>query len=196
MFALADANSFYASCELIHNPHLRKRPIIVLSNNDGVVVARNNYAKEVGIGWDPLFKIRELIAKHNIAVFSSHYRFYGEISGRMMTLLKSMAPDMEHYSIDEAFLDLSGIPNLDQYGRYIKEQVWQKLEIPMSIGIAPTKTLAKVANKHAKKSPNAGGVVALTTQRLIDVALQRTEIGDVWGIGRRYEERCKDAVRS
>jgi DNA polymerase V len=191
MIALADGNNFYVSCERLCHEHLRYRPCVVLSNNDGVVVARSNEAKALGIQWDPLFKIRHLIQQHNIAVFSSHYRFYGEVSGRMMHLLGSLVPDMEHYSIDEAFLDLTGIPNPDQYGRFIRDQVLQKLEIPMSIGIAPTKTLAKVANKLAKKSPKANGVVALTKPEWIDTALKRTAIEDVWGIGRRYAERCR-----
>lgn len=190
MIGLGDCNNFYVSCERLCREHLRYRPVVVLSNNDGVVVARSNEAKALGIKWDPLFKIRHLLKEHNIAVFSSHYRFYGEISGRIMSLLGSLVPDMEHYSIDEAFLDMTGIPDLAQYGRFMRETVLQELEIPVSIGIAPTKTLAKVANKLAKKSQKAQGVVALTKPEWIDHALKSTLVGDVWGIGHRYAERC------
>jgi DNA polymerase V len=186
-FALVDCNSFYASCEKVFAPALATRPVVVLSNNDGCIVALSGEAKALGIPMGkPLFQCQDIIRRHNVAVFSSNYALYGDLSARVMTTLGQFAPSMEIYSIDEAFLDLTGMPDaLTPYARRIRQTVRQWTGIPVSIGIGPTKTLAKIANRLSKDTPALSGVLDLTGQDL-DALLAKVTIGDVWGIGRRY----------
>lgn len=192
VFTIVDANSFFCSCERLINPFLKGKPVIVLSNNDGMVVARSNEAKALGIEWDAYHLIRDKVRYYDIQVFSSNYPLYAEISGRVMAVLKDFAPRMEVYSCDEAFLDLTGIDNLDAYGRLIRETVMQYCGIPVSVGIAKTKTLAKLANRIAKKSPKVkSGVLNLVDSPYIDQALKRVEARDVWGVGRRWSEALR-----
>ena len=164
IFALVDCNNFYASCERVFQPSLQHRPVVVLSNNDGCIVARSNEAKALGIGMGtPYFKVKEMIEKNKVAVFSSNYTLYADMSNRVMQTLRPFAPEMEIYSIDEAFLGLDGIQEpLDSYGRAIRKTVLQWTGMPVSVGIAKTKTLAKIANHLAKKSVKAQGVLDLT----------------------------------
>jgi DNA polymerase V len=185
MLALCDCNSFYVSCETVFNPKLQGQPVIVLSNNDGCVVSRSPQARSLGIRvGEPLFKIRPLIQRYNVRVFSSNYTLYGDLSQRVMTTLATFTPELELYSIDEAFLNLEGFRHLDlsQYGRQIRKTVLKWTGIPLSIGIAPTKTLAKIAGNIAKNSPT--GVFILPAQP--DDILAEFPIGDIWGIGRNH----------
>lgn len=189
IIALVDCNNFYCSCERVFNPKLENRPVVVLSNNDGCVVARSNEAKALGIKMgEPAFKLGEFRQKHNLAILSSNYTLYGDMSQRVMQCLAEYTPDLEIYSIDEAFLDFSGFTHRDlaAYSREIKQKIQQYTGIPISIGIATTKTLAKVANRIAKKSNKAKGVLNLVDSPYLDLALQRTEVGDVWGVGSSY----------
>lgn len=189
IIALVDCNNFYCSCERVFNPKLENRPVVVLSNNDGCVVARSNEAKALGIKMgEPAFKLREFREKHNLAILSSNYSLYGDMSQRVMQCLAEYTPSLEIYSIDEAFLDFSGFTHKDltAYSCEIKRKVQQYTGIPISIGIATTKTLAKVANRIAKKSNKAKGVLDLVDSPYLDLALQRTEVGDVWGVGSSF----------
>jgi len=190
VFALVDFNNFYASCERVFNPALKKRPVIVLSNNDGCVVARSSEAKEIGIPFAaPYFKIKSLAMKHNVAVFSSNYSLYADMSHRVMTILAAYSPEVEVYSIDEAFLSPSGMSrNLYEYGRDIRETVMRCTGLPVSVGIAPTKTLAKAAAHLAKKDPLCGGVFDMTMNDRVKY-LEKISVGSIWGIGRKYAEK-------
>lgn len=194
MLALVDCNSFYASCETVFRPDLRGRPIVVLSNNDGCIVARNRQAKALGIpGFGAYFKIAEQLQQHGVAVFSSNYELYGDLSQRVMSCLRTFAPEVEIYSIDEAFLSLEGFTgDLVAYGRAMRRTVWRHVRIPVSVGIAPTKTLAKVANHLAKGSPEYDGVCMLASAQQQQAALRRFPLGEVWGIGRRLETQLKE----
>ena len=186
-FALVDCNNFYASCERIFNPKLIGRSIVVLSNNDGCIIARSAEAKALGIRMgEPYFKAKQVIKKNNVKVFSSNYALYGDISQRVMETLSTFSPDVEIYSIDEAFLGFNGFKNyeLNTYCRYIREKVKKWVGIPVSIGLSETKTLAKIANHLAKKNLNYEGVCILKNKFSIDKALRETEINNVWGIGR------------
>ncbi len=187
--ALIDANNFYCSCERVFNPKLRNRPVVVLSNNDGCVVSRSNEAKALGIRMAvPAFQVEEIIARHGVHVFSSNYELYGDLSNRMMDLLEEASGEVERYSIDEAFVRLEArdYSQLEAVGREIRRQVRRQLGIPVSVGIAETKTLAKVAAHHAKTLPELDGVFNLAeTPYLREAALRRTPIGEVWGIGPR-----------
>ena len=189
-FALVDCNNFYASCERLFQPLLRGRPVVVLSNNDGCVIARSSEAKSLGVGMGaPMFKIRKLVEEHDIAVCSSNYALYGDISERVMSVLGSSAPVHEIYSIDECFLDLDrlAVPDLTDWCRHLREQTLQWTGIPVSVGVGQTKTLAKLANRLAKTSAKAGGVLDLVHHpHWIDAALRKTPVGDVWGVGRRW----------
>ncbi|ARS35779.1 Y-family DNA polymerase [Pontibacter actiniarum] len=192
LFALVDCNNFYASCERVFNPTLEGNPIVVLSNNDGCIIARSNEAKELGLKMgQPLFEVRELVEKHRVQVFSSNYELYGDMSARVVETLSRFSPHVEVYSIDESFLDLGNFFQVDlpAYAREIRETVRQWLGMPVAVGVAPTKTLAKLANRIAKKSPKADGVLVLTEERHIEAALKRTAAGDVWGIGGRYARK-------
>lgn len=192
MIALVDCNNFYASCERAFNPNWNNRPVVVLSNNDGCVIARSNEAKALGIKMGvPAYQIKNEIERYGIGVFSSNYTLYGDMSNRVMTMLSSYSPNIEVYSIDECFLDFSGFERYDlkEYGEEIIRTVSKRTGIPVSMGIAPTKTLAKVANKFAKKYKGYKGVCIIDTEEKRIEALKRTEIGDVWGIGHRYTKR-------
>lgn len=197
MYALVDCNSFYASCEAVFQPHLKDKPIVVLSNNDGMVVAKNKQAKALGLDLGaPYFEIKDILKKHNVHAFSSNYTLYGDMSRRVMDTLRELTSDVEVYSIDEAFLDLSGFLNRDllAYGTEMRETVMKWTGIPVSIGIAPTKTLTKVANKIGKKST---GVVLLDTPEKLDAALADFPIEDIWGIGsRRYRMLFAMGIRT
>jgi len=187
--AIVDCNNFYVSCERVFNPRLAGKPVVVLSNNDGCVVARSNEAKALGIKMGvPVFQISSLIKTHGVQVFSSNYALYADMSQRIMNTLSGFTPDIEIYSIDEAFLDLSQFKRYDltDYGHKIRSTIKQWTGIPVSIGIAETKTLAKIANKIAKKSVKAEGVLNLTVSPYLNRALEITDVGDVWGIGRSY----------
>ena len=195
IFALVDCNNFYASCERVFRPDLEGRPIVVLSNNDGCVVARSNEVKALGVPMAvPYFKVRDVLHAHNAAVFSSNYELYGDMSSRVMTVLGQFCPDVEVYSIDEAFLGLDGFETWDveAYMRKVRATVKRWTGIPVSVGVAPTKTLAKLGAERAKKDAHHGGVLVLDTPQAIDSALSHTPVGDVWGVGRRWSQRFED----
>jgi len=186
--ALIDCNNFYASCERIFNPKLIGKPIVVLSNNDGCIIARSKEAKKLGIKMgEPYFKAKNIIEKNKVEVFSSNYSLYGDISQRVMETLSSFSSEVEIYSIDEAFLGLNGFENyeLQTYCNHIRQTINKWVGIPVSIGVGPTKTLSKIANNLAKKNSNYKGVCILENKIEIKKALQQTSIEDVWGIGRR-----------
>lgn len=194
MFALADCNNFYASCERLFAPHLEGRPVVVLSNNDGCVIARSNEAKALGIGMgEPAFKRQTFFATHGVRVFSSNYTLYGDMSARVMRVLDGFSPDVERYSIDEAFLLFRAIDSdtLVRIAHDIRETVLKWTGIPVCVGLARTKTLAKVANRIAKKAPESGGVWLLERPDEIERHLARVDVADVWGIGRRYARFLK-----
>jgi len=184
--ALIDCNSFYVSCERLFNPKIRKKPVVVLSNNDGCIISRSTEAKALGIKMgEPYFKAKDIIIKNKVEVFSSNYSLYGDLSRRVMRTLKRFNSAIEIYSIDEAFLDLSNFPDneVESVGREIRETVLKWTGIPTSIGIAKTKTLSKVANHIAKKKKS--GVTSLIGIENIDPILEKVEINDVWGVGRQ-----------
>jgi len=184
--ALIDCNSFYVSCERLFNPKIRKKPVVVLSNNDGCIISRSNEAKTLGIKMgEPYFKARNIIVKNNVQVFSSNYSLYGDISRRVMRTLKRFNSEIEVYSIDEAFLDLSNFSDdeVEDVGKEVRSVVLQWTGIPTSIGIAKTKTLSKIANHIAKKEKS--GVVSLIGIEDIDSILEKVKIEDVWGVGRQ-----------
>ena len=187
-FALIDCNSFYASCERVFRPDLAKVPIVVLSNNDGCVMARSYDAKRfIKIG-EPYFQIKHKLRQHGIVAFSSNYALYGDMSERVMSLIEAMVPAVEVYSIDEAFADLTGVGGLDALGRQIRAQVLRCTGIPVGVGIAHTKTLAKLANHTAKRlQSQTGGVVNITDPVKRDWVLRNTDVGEVWGVGRKMK---------
>lgn len=216
VFALVDGNSFYASCQIAFQPALVNRPVVVLSNNDGCIVAANQLAKNLnaelmakvgslGAGgyksampthmmFQPYFKVKWLLNKHNAAVFSSNYELYGDMSNRMHSITSAFAPRQEIYSIDESFLDLTGLDklyNLSEYGQTIKHKVQKDIGIPVAVGIAPTKTLAKLANHLAKKLPGLAGVLDLCAlpSNVLDAYLSQVKVGSVWGIGRQLSQK-------
>ncbi len=183
---LVDCNSFYVSCERLFNPKIRKKPVVVLSNNDGCIISRSNEAKALGIKMgEPYFKAKNIIVKNKVEVFSSNYSLYGDLSRRVMRTLKRFNTEIEVYSIDEAFIDLSNFPDseVEKVGREIRQTVLQWTGIPTSIGIAKTKTLSKVANHIAKKKQS--GVTSLIGIENLDPILEKVEINDVWGVGRQ-----------
>ncbi|MFZ5773369.1 MAG: Y-family DNA polymerase [Thermodesulfobacteriota bacterium] len=191
LFALVDCNNFYASCERLFAPRLIGRPVVVLSNNDGCIIARSNEAKALGIAMGaPYFKCEKLLKAQGVEVFSSNYALYGDISSRVMSLLGQLEPEVEVYSIDEAFLHLTARAGgtLADYGRELRQRLWRWTGIPVSIGIGPTKTLAKVAGHLAKKNEALQGVFDITTGD-VDEILGRFPVAEVWGIGRRLAER-------
>ncbi|WP_440930650.1 Y-family DNA polymerase [Candidatus Pelagibacter sp.] len=184
--ALVDCNSFYVSCERLFNPKIRKKPVVVLSNNDGCIISRSNEAKALGIKMgEPYFKAKNIIIKNDVQVFSSNYSLYGDLSRRVMRTLKRFNSQIEVYSIDEAFMDLSNFSDEDveRVGKEIRETVLQWTGIPTSIGIAKTKTLSKIANHIAKKKQS--GVTSLIGIENLDPILEKIEINDVWGVGRQ-----------
>jgi DNA polymerase V len=188
--ALVDCNNFYASCERLFQPGLRGRPVVVLSNNDGCVIARSNEAKALGIGMgDPWHLNRDKFKTHGVIVRSSNYTLYGDISGRVTSVLRGFTPEMEIYSIDEAFLSFDGFADLTDHALTLRRTVQQWTGIPVSVGIAPTKTLAKVANRLAKKDPQLNGVCALMETGSQTAALASIALTDIWGIAKRLAER-------
>jgi DNA polymerase V len=194
MYALVDCNNFYVSCERAFQPRLLGRPVVVLSNNDGCVISRSQEAKELGIGMGaPYFKLRELVRRHQVQVLSSNYALYGDMSGRVMHYLASVAPEVEVYSIDECFLDLHGLARyhgpLATLAAGWREQVRRRTHIPVCIGIGPTKTLAKLANRLAKKLPALSGVLHLDSDERRQWALEQVGVQDVWGIGGQYAQK-------
>lgn len=196
MIGLIDCNNFFVSCERVFNPSLHNRPVIVLSNNDGCAVAISNEAKALGIKrGQPYFQIRKLIEQHNIAVLSGNLRLYGDMSSRVMATLASLVPDIEIYSIDEAFADLSGFnqEKLSEIGTNIVETIRHNTGIPVSLGIGSTKTLAKVAARFAKKHKGYHGVCVIDSEDKRLKALDLTAIDDVWGIGRKLSKKFVDA---
>ncbi len=194
MFALIDGNSFFASCEKVFRPDLWRRPVVVLSNNDGCIVARSAEARALNIAMGvPFFKVAHLIERHNVAVFSSNYELYGDLSARMMHSVASLVPEIEIYSIDEVFADLSGMRDLTRLGREIKGRVFQWVGLPNCVGIAPTKTLAKFANHLAKTCSGFDGVcnwedLSGAQQQAF---MKRESVAEVWGIGRRMRPRLE-----
>ncbi len=188
--ALIDCNSFYVSCERLFNPKIQNTPVVVLSNNDGCVISRSVEAKKIGIKMgEPYFKVKNLVKKNNVKIFSSNYALYGDLSRRVMKVLKGFSDKIEIYSIDEAFLDLSHIKDdqVEEYGKKIRNKVLKWIGIPTSVGISSTKTLSKVANHIAKK--NKSGVVFLKDN--IDNKLKDFDIADVWGVGRQLSKLYK-----
>jgi len=185
--ALIDCNSFYVSCERLFNPKIQNVPVVVLSNNDGCVISRSTEAKKLGIRMgEPYFKVKDLVKKNNVQIFSSNYALYGDLSRRVMKVLKGFTDRIEIYSIDEAFLDLSHIKDekVEEYGKQIRKRVLKWTGIPTSVGISNTKTLSKVANHIAKK--NKAGVIFLKEN--IDNILKNFDIADVWGVGRQLSK--------
>jgi DNA polymerase V len=194
IFALVDCNNFYASCERVFNPRLEGEPVVVLSNNDGCIIARSNEAKALGVKMGaPYFKCRDFLRQHRVRVFSSNYAVYGDMSHRVMNILERFEPEVEVYSIDEAFIRFSQErrQSLTDCARRLKRVVKRDTGIPVSVGIGPTKTLAKLANRIAKKCPEHGGVLDLSAHPDPDQLLDSVEIGDIWGIGHRYAKRLK-----
>tara|TARA_X000000950_G_scaffold227085_1_gene274103 strand:- start:28939 stop:30198 length:1260 start_codon:yes stop_codon:yes gene_type:complete len=196
MFALIDCNNFYVSCERVFNPKLNKKPVLVLSNNDGCAISRSNEAKALGIPMGaPAFKYEKIFKKYKVEVFSSNFSLYGDMSSRVMNILSKYTPNMEIYSIDEAFLKLEGFDNynLKSYCQEIKDTVFKWTGIPISIGVAPTKALSKVANRIAKKFPKkTNNIYIIDSDKKRENALKWLKIEDVWGIGFRHTERLKN----
>jgi len=193
MFALIDCNNFYASCERVFRPDLIGKPLVVLSNNDGCVIARSNEAKAVGVPMGaPAFEYAELFAQHHVHVFSANFALYGDMSNRVMEILSEYTPEMEIYSIDEAFLKFEGFKYVDLQacGIEMQKRVTKSTGIPISVGIAPTKSLAKIANKIAKKfAQQTQSVYAITDADKRNKALKWTKVEDIWGVGRQHAKR-------
>ena len=195
MYALADCNNFYASCERVFEPHLEKKPVVVLSNNDGCIIARSQEAKNAGFKMgEPIFKCRDRVKQHNVIVRSSNFSLYGDMSRRVMQTIRLFSPDVEVYSIDEAFIKLDGLRGIgrdfEQEMRRMRAAVLQWTGIPISIGIGKTKTLAKLANHYAKKNIETGGVAQIPQNA--HEMLRKVEVGDIWGIGRRWSEKFRN----
>ena len=193
MYALADCNNFYASCERVFEPHLEQKPVVVLSNNDGCIIARSQEAKDVGFKMgEPIFKCRDRVKQHNVIVRSSNFSLYGDMSRRVMQTIRLFAPDVEIYSIDEAFIKLDGLIGRDyeKEMRRMRSAVLQWTGIPISIGIGKTKTLAKLANHYAKKNIETAGVSQIPQNP--NEMLRKVEVGDIWGIGRRWSEKFRN----
>lgn len=194
--ALIDVNNFYVSCERVFNPKLKNKPVVVLSNNDGCAVARSNEVKALGIGMGaPWFKFKDLAKQHGIVAYSSNYALYADMSNRVMSILRQFSPDQEIYSIDESFLDLTGFQhrNLVQYGHQMRERVLQWTGLPVSVGIASTKTLAKLANHCAKKRAEFNGVCDFNRMSLqtLNTLLGQIAVGEIWGVGRKLAHKLE-----
>lgn len=196
MIALVDCNSFYACCEQVFRPDLLGKPVVVLSNNDGCVIAANKEAKAITQipMFEPVFKIKDQLIAHKVNFFSSNYTLYGEMSQRVMNILGTFSPNVEVYSIDEAFVDLSGMDtiSLNEYGHSIKNTIYKNTGLPVGVGIAPTKVLAKLANRMSKKIADSNHVFVIDSEEKRVEALKWCKIGDVWGIGRKHAERLKN----
>ncbi len=196
MFALIDCNNFYASCERVFQPHLNEKPIVILSNNDGCVIARSNEAKDLGIPMGaPAFKFKEVFQKNKVEIFSSNFTLYGDMSNRVMSIISRFIPDVEIYSIDEAFLRFNGFTEdeADKKCKEIISTVWKWTGIPVSIGLAPTKSLAKIANRVAKKNPDiTEGFYSINNNKKRLEALGKISTGDIWGIGLQNEKKLSN----
>lgn len=190
-FALIDADSFYANCQRVFRPDLARTPIVVLSNNDGCVIARSSEAKPYISMGDPYHKVKHLLRRHGIVAFSSNYALYGDMSQRVMSVIESLVPSVEVYSIDESFAELTGVQgSLEALGKEIRAQVLKRTGIPTGVGIGPTKTIAKLANHSAKRwRSQTGGVVDLSDPDRLGRVLKVTPVGKVWGVGRRLQDR-------
>jgi len=194
IYALIDCNNFFASCERVFRPDLENKPVVVLSSNDGCAVARSNEAKALGIPMGaPAFKYRELFKQHQVVQFSANFELYGNMSRRITELLTTITPRMEVYSVDESFLDLSELPITDYtaWGRVVREKILQWTGLPVSIGIAPSKTLAKLASERGKKMPELNGVLSLVDNTSKNKYLESVIVEDVWGIGRRLAPKIR-----
>lgn len=194
MIGLVDCNNFFVSCERVFRPDLNDKPVVVLSNNDGCVIARSEEAKKLGIKMgDPYFKLEKFFQQNDVVPFSSNYTLYGDLSSRVMSTVKCFVPDIEIYSIDECFLFFESFDSYDltEYGRLITKTVKHNTGIPVSLGVAPTKTLAKIASKFAKKYPGYRGVCMIDSESKREKALKLFPIGEVWGIGHQYEKLLK-----
>lgn len=193
MFALVDVNNFYASCETLFRPDLQGKPVVVVSNNDGCIISRSREAKKLGIDMAaPYFKIKDELYRQRVTVFSSNYALYADLSNRVMSTLAEITPSVELYSIDEAFIDLSGVSNcisLEAFGHQIRNQILKNTGLTTGVGIAPTKTLAKVANYAAKRWARAGGVVDISSRERQRKLLFHVPIHEVWGVGRRISKK-------
>ncbi|WP_158784784.1 translesion error-prone DNA polymerase V subunit UmuC [Pantoea sp. BAV 3049] len=193
MFALVDVNSFYTSCETVFRPDLQGKPVVVVSNNDGCIISRSAEAKRLGIKMaGPYFQLKDELRRHKVQVFSSNYALYADMSLRVMTILEEMAPKAEIYSIDEAFLDLTGVGkcvNLEAFGREIRQRLLKETGLTVGVGIAPTKTLAKLANHAAKTWKKTGGVVDLSSVDRQRKLLALVPVSEVWGVGRRISKK-------
>jgi DNA polymerase V len=190
--ALVDCNNFYCSCERVFRPDLKKTPIVVLSNNDGCVVSRSAEAKELGIKMgQPWFQLKDLANEHNVLAFSSNYALYADLSNRVMNILGTFSPRTETYSIDECFVDLTGMPRLRDISYQMREKVMTYTGIPVCVGIGPTKTLAKLANFIAKRHPRSKGVFNFNdlTHAQKNRLLSQIPVGEVWGVGRKLTKR-------
>ena len=193
LFGLADCNNFYCSCERVFHPDLIGKPVVVLSNNDGCVIARSEESKALGIKMgDVFYQVKDRLEQNDVAVFSSNYNLYGDMSRRVMSLLSRYSPKVDVYSIDEAFLDFTGMgtsEELTEYCRKMVRHIGKGTGIPISLGIAPTKTLAKMASKFAKKHKGYEGVCLMDTDEKREKALKLFDVADVWGIGHRSVEK-------
>lgn len=193
LFGLADCNNFYCSCERVFHPDLRNKPVVVLSNNDGCIIARSEESKSLGFKMgEPFYQVKDRLEQNEVAVFSSNYNLYGDMSKRVMSLLSTYTPKLDIYSVDEAFLDLSGMGEAEQLVRYCKAMVkaiGKGTGIPISLGIAPTKTLAKMASKFAKRHKGYEGVCLIDSDEKREKALKLFDIADVWGIGFQHTKK-------
>jgi DNA polymerase V len=190
--AISDSANFYVSAERIFDPTLKNVPVIVLSNNDGCAVARSNEAKALGIKMgEPLHLLQDKIKAHGVRVFSSNYTLYGDISRRVVEVYEDFTPNVEIYSIDECFLDFGGFKDRDKHARAMRREVLRRIGVPVRIGIAPTKTLAKCANDIAKKNPIFGGVLDVMDDALATWLLPMVPVGDIWGIGRKTDAKLQ-----
>ena len=191
VFALIDCNAFYVSCERVFNPKLNNRPVVALSNNDGCIIARSKEAKALGIKMGvPLFKVKDVIKREKVIVFSSNYTLYADMSRRVMNIISEFAPSIEIYSIDEAFIDLTGVRlNYENYAKSLRETILKYTGIPVSVGIGSTKTLAKVANHIAKDDEELEGVCSLIECKDIDSILAKTKVFEIWGVGRQLSQK-------
>jgi DNA polymerase V len=191
VFALIDCNAFYVSCERVFNPKLNNKPVVALSNNDGCIIARSKEAKALGIKMGvPLFKVKDIVERENVIVFSSNYTLYADMSRRVMNIISEFTPSIGVYSIDEAFIELTNM-NVDyeSYARHMRKVILQYTGIPVSIGIASTKTLTKVANHIAKDDESLEGVCSLIQHENLDQVLEDTNVADVWGVGRQLSKK-------
>lgn len=193
MFALIDCNTFFASVERVFHPGLRTAPVVVLSNNDGIIVAFTSEAKSLGLHrGDPIFKVKEIIDKNNVSIFSTNMMLYAAMSKRVVSIIRNSVAHVEQYSIDECFADLMGYEthyNLEEYMRNVANQIKQFTDIPVSVGIAPSKTLAKIGSKYAKKYKGYRSVCVIDNDFKRRKALEFFDLADVWGIGRHTLEK-------